>query len=209
MSPGSDGAGGRRGDAALLVAKRELRAQVLAARDALAAPVRAAAAAAIARAIVALPSFAAARTVLVTLPFGSEWDTLPIVRAALAAGKAVVVPRVDRARRMLELRAIRDPVADVVRSDRDIPEPSLSAPIVPPGTVDWVLVPGVAFDRRGRRLGYGGGFYDRLLPLLPPGTPRIAGGYDLQVVGEVPTGPHDLGVDAIVTESLFVAVDRE
>ena len=208
MGPGSNGAGSRRGDAALLVAKRELRAQVLAARDALAAPVRAAAAAAITHAIVALPSFAAARAVFVTLPFGSEWDTLPVVRAALAAGKAVVLPRVDRAARMLELRAVTDPVADVVVSDRGIPEPSLSAPIAAPAVVDWVLVPGVAFDRRGRRLGYGGGFYDRLLPLLPPGTPRIAGTFGVQVVAQVPTGPHDLGVDAIVTESLVIAVDR-
>jgi 5-formyltetrahydrofolate cyclo-ligase len=63
-----------------------------------------------------------------------------------------------------------------------------------------VLVPGVAFDDRGHRLGYGGGFYDRLLPLVPPTVARVAGAFEMQVVERVPTAPHDVGVDTIVTE---------
>ena len=66
--------------------------------------------------------------------------------------------------------------------------------------IDWVLVPGVAFDRDGRRLGYGGGYYDRLLPLLSPRAARVAGAFDLQIVDRVPAAPHDVAVDAIVTE---------
>ena len=56
----------------------------------------------------------------------------------------------------------------------------------------------------GGRLGYGGGFYDRLMPLLRPGTPRIAGAFDAQLVERVPAAPHDLPVDRIVTESRIV-----
>jgi 5-formyltetrahydrofolate cyclo-ligase len=59
----------------------------------------------------------------------------------------------------------------------------------------------VAFDATGGRLGYGGGFYDRLLPLLTPGTPRLVGAYDLQIVPRVPASAHDLRVDTILTES--------
>ena len=65
--------------------------------------------------------------------------------------------------------------------------------------LDLVIVPGVAFDSLGRRLGYGGGYYDRLLATLTPGVPKIAGAYDLQVVAHIPSAPHDLRVDAIVT----------
>jgi 5-formyltetrahydrofolate cyclo-ligase len=201
MPPGPEPAADCPADAALRAAKRALRAQVLAARDALPAAARAAAAAAIARTIVDLPSFVAARTVSLTLPFGTEWDTLPVALAALAAGKTVALPRIDRSARRLALHAIRDPAAEVVRGGRGIPEPAAGCPVVATGSVDWVLVPGVAFDRAGRRLGYGGGFYDRLLPLLPAATPRIAGALELQVVARVPAGPQDVAVSIVVTES--------
>jgi 5-formyltetrahydrofolate cyclo-ligase len=66
--------------------------------------------------------------------------------------------------------------------------------------LDLVVVPGVAFDRRGARVGYGGGFYDRLLPRLRAGVPPIAIAFALQIVPEVPEGGMDRRVDAIVTE---------
>ena len=192
--------------AALGDAKRAARERVLAARDSLAADDRDSAAAAITHRITALPSFQAARTVLLTLPFRSEWNTRPLVHAALAADKRVALPRVDAATRMLVLHALVDPVRDVVPGYAGIPEPGLSCPRVDPETIQWVLVPGVAFDAGGRRLGYGGGFYDRLLPLLPPNAVRVAGAFDLQLIDRVPAAAHDVAVDAIVTETrtLFV-----
>lgn len=194
--------------AALREAKLALRRRILAARDALPLDERGAAAAAITARIVALPSFAAACTVLLTLAFRSEWDTLPLVRAALAAGKTVAAPRVDTASRMLELHALTDPARDLMRGHEGIPEPLPHCPKVSYDAVDWVLVPGVAFDREGRRLGYGGGYYDRLLPLLGRRAVRVAGAYELQVVERVPAAPHDLAVDAVVTESRAFACAR-
>jgi 5-formyltetrahydrofolate cyclo-ligase len=182
-------------------AKFALRRQVLAARDAQAPEARAAAALAICARIVALPSFAAARTILLTLAFRSEWSTLPLVRAALAAGKTVAVPRVNGTTRMLEMHMLADPDRDVGAGHLGIPEPLPHCPPVAPDAIDWVLVPGVAFDREGRRLGYGGGYYDRLLPLFRRSAPRVAGVFELQIVDRVPAAPHDLCVDAIVTES--------
>lgn len=184
---------------ALRDAKLALRSAMLARRDALGAEARAAAADSIVAKLVALPSFAAARTVLLTLPFRSEWDTLPLVREALAAGKVVAVPRVNPLSRMLELHAIADLQSDIGPGHQGIPEPLAHCPPVELAAIDWVLVPGVTFDRDGRRLGYGGGYYDRLLPLLSPDAARIAGAFDPQIVERVPAGPHDVMVDAIIT----------
>jgi 5-formyltetrahydrofolate cyclo-ligase len=185
--------------AALREAKLTLRRAVLARRDALAPDARAQAGAMIVAGIAALPTFASARMVLLTLPFRSEWDTLPLVRQVLATGRTVAVPRVNATTRMLELHAIADLDRDVGTGHQGIPEPLAHCTAVAPGAIDWVLVPGVAFDRAGRRLGYGGGYYDRLLPLLASDAARIAGAFDLQIVDRVPAGPHDVTVDAIVT----------
>ena len=192
---------------ALREAKRAARERALAARDALPEPVRAAASLRIADGITSLASFAAARTVLVTLPFRSEWDTRVVARRALAAGKVVASPRVDAVARMLTLHRIADLARDVEPGYRGIPEPRPECSGVEPATIDWVLVPGVAFDGAGRRLGYGGGYYDRLLPLLAAGVPRVAGAFDVQVVPDVPCGPHDLVVDCVVTETRLVVPD--
>jgi 5-formyltetrahydrofolate cyclo-ligase len=193
---------------ALREAKLAMRRQMLARRDAMPAPVRAAASEAIASGVRALPEFASARAVLLTLPFRNEWDTLPLVRAALAAGKTVAMPRVDAQARMLELHALADVGRDVLPGFQGIPEPLPECPRVAHEAIDFVLVPGVAFDRTGRRLGYGGGYYDRLLPLLSPRAARVAGAFLLQLVDRVPAAPHDVAVDAIVTESGVLAFRR-
>lgn len=192
--------------AALHEAKRALRAGVVAARDGLDPETRARASVAIAAKVAALPSFATAGCLLLALPFRSEWDTRALFALALGSGRTVVAPRVDEHSRMLELRSVRDLAHDIVPGYRGIPEPRLQCPLVPPGSVDWVLVPGVAFDAAGRRLGYGGGYYDRLLPLVKRGAARVAGAYDAQIVERVPAAPHDLAVDVVATETRLLVV---
>jgi 5-formyltetrahydrofolate cyclo-ligase len=189
---------------ALHAAKRTLRADRIAARDALAAGEHAAASRAIGERLAGLPSFAAARVLLLTLPYRSEWDTRVLFDAARASGKSVAVPRVDPATRMLDLHFVDDITRDIAPGFRGIPEPAATLPRISHEAIDWVLVPGVAFDPAGRRLGYGGGFYDRLLPLLRPGTPRVAGAFDVQLVERVPATAHDLRVDVIVSETRMV-----
>ncbi|MEP7061367.1 MAG: 5-formyltetrahydrofolate cyclo-ligase [Betaproteobacteria bacterium] len=186
---------------ALREAKQALRERVLARRDALAADARAAAQYAIAARLAAMPAFMAARTLLMTLPFRNEWDTRPLIDAAHAAGKRVALPRVDERSRMLDLFEVIDLAIDVRPGYRGIDEPCGHCAPVAATSVDYVLVPGIAFDPECRRLGYGGGFYDRLLPLVPAHAPRISGAFDVQIVERVPAAPHDIGVDSVVTES--------
>jgi 5-formyltetrahydrofolate cyclo-ligase len=194
---------------ALREAKRAMRIAVIEQRDALAPAERAAASQAIAARIVALPEFGAAASVLLTLPFRSEWDTRLVASAALAAGKALLVPRVDPGARVLSLHRIESLTDAVVPGYRGIPEPRAEAAHASPHDVAFALVPGVAFDGGGRRLGYGGGYYDRLLPLLPRTAPRIAGAFEVQLVDTVPAARHDLAVDMIVTPTRIVIAQRD
>jgi 5-formyltetrahydrofolate cyclo-ligase len=187
--------------AALHAAKRALRTRMIDARDALDPSWRESASRTIAARLEALPSFAAAQVVLVTLPFRSEWDTRPLALSALASGKTLVVPRVNGATRMLELHAISDIEKHVAPGYRGIPESLSELPRIDAAAIDWVLIPGVAFSVEGRRLGYGGGYYDRLMSGLRPAAPRVAGAFDVQIVAEIPSAPHDLCVDITVTES--------
>ncbi|MEO8487965.1 MAG: 5-formyltetrahydrofolate cyclo-ligase [Betaproteobacteria bacterium] len=186
--------------APLREAKQAMRMRVAAARDALDAAWRDEASRELVRGIAALPTFVAARTVLLTAPFRSEWDAWPLIAMALRAGKVVALPRVDEGSRMLELCRIRDAVRDLVTGYRGLTEPAPRCERVPADAIEWVLVPGIAFDRGGARLGYGGGYYDRLLPLLPARAARVAGAFTMQVVDEVPSAPHDITMDTLVTE---------
>lgn len=181
-------------------AKHALRERILKQRDELSAAEQQRAGALIAAAIAARADFRAAATVLLAVSFRSEWDTRPLLAAALAAGKTVGAPRVDLPTRMLEPCAVTDLERDLAPGFRTIAEPLPHCVPLPLAAIDWVLVPGVAFDARGYRIGYGGGYYDRLLPLLRPGVRRVAGALELQVVERVPAAAHDITVDAIVTE---------
>jgi 5-formyltetrahydrofolate cyclo-ligase len=187
-------------------AKQSLRERVLAQRDAIPPAVRVAASHAIAARVEALPAFTAARTVLLTLPFRSEWDTWPLARRIAASHRRLVVPRVDRTARMLALHHVED-LREVVPGYLGIPEPRPDCPPVHPLDVDFVLVPGVAFDASGRRLGYGGGYYDRLLPLMRPDVAEVGGAFDEQVVATVPVAAHDRRVGMVVTPTRTIVAD--
>jgi 5-formyltetrahydrofolate cyclo-ligase len=102
----------------------------------------------------------------------------------------------------LRLYEVRDLAGDLKPGTCGIREPRPNrCPPADPDSLDFALIPGVAFDERARRLGYGGGFYDRLLAGgLPEGTPLVSGAFGVQIVDEVPFDPHDAPVDLVVTE---------
>lgn len=154
-------------------------------------------------ALVDLQAWKRAQGVLLYLSVGREVDTLPLLHQALAAGKRVFAPQVERAGRRLKVGEIRRPEDDLVPGPfQAIPEPRQAGPVADvAAAIDLVLVPGLAFDRFGNRVGYGAGYYDRLLSELPPQTPRIALLYSGQLVPRCPAGPSDQPVTALACEA--------
>ena len=190
----------------LAARKAQVRDSGLAARDALPADERARLSAAICARAASLPEIAQAHTTMLFVSFGSEVDTAPLIGRVLDDGRALCLPRVQSPRSMAAYRVI-DPSADLVPGVWGIPEPRPGLAEVAPADIDVVIVPGSVFDAECGRCGYGGGFYDAYLPRTRPGVPRIALAFEAQVVVGLPCEPHDLQMDAIVTESRVIRPD--
>ncbi len=172
-------------------AKLSLRARVLAARAALPAEARAAAAAALAERVLALPEVAAARVVAAYAGTGTELPTVPLLDALRARDVVVLLPV------LLPDDALAWGRYDgtLVTGRRGLLEPSSSGEAL--ATAEVVVVPGVAYDSVGRRLGRGGGSYDRALATVS--VPVVGLALDDEVLPEVPVETHDRSVDIVVT----------
>lgn len=186
---------------ALSARKSELRQQVLAARDALAPAARAEACARALARVAALDAFRTARCVMAYLSFGSELDTAALVRETLGRGARLALPRINAETREIEPWAVTDPVRETVAGPWGLrePDPARCAPVAL-AEIDFVLLPGVAFTVNGKRLGYGRGYYDRLIARFPARPVLVAAAFELQIVPDLPTGPADQRADLIVTE---------
>ncbi|HVF03809.1 MAG TPA: 5-formyltetrahydrofolate cyclo-ligase [Frankiaceae bacterium] len=181
-------------------AKQRLRARALLRRQLMSDSARAAAAASIADRVLALPEVASARVVAAYVGTGTELPTRPLLDALTARGVRVLLPV------LLPDDALAWGAYDgtLVEGRRGLLEP--------PGrdeslaSADLVIVPGVAYDLAWRRLGRGGGSYDRAL--APVTVPVLALALDTEVVDEVPVEAHDRAVDVIVTPTRVVRVRR-
>lgn len=143
------------------------------------------------------PEWNRAKCVLMYYPLPDELDLRPVLREALAAGRVVALPRYQADRGEYEAAIIQDEGRDLHPGWAGIPEPRPSCPPVALKRLDLALVPGLGFDRGGRRLGRGKGFYDRLLVSVHGIRCGVAG--EWQVLGAVPAEPHDEPVDCILT----------
>ncbi len=149
--------------------------------------------------LTAMPTYQKAPAVLLYVAvFVDEIDTGPLLQDVLESGRRLLLPLVDRDAWRLRLCEVRDLNRDLVVGPMGLREPHPEAPEVSPDEVAFAVVPGVAFDARGYRLGRGGGFYDRLLPLLPATAPRWALALPEQIVASVPVEPHDARVWGIL-----------
>ena len=182
--------------------KQALRQRIIAARDELTPTLQARLSKEIVRQLCSLAAYRTARIVLGYLNFGSELQSELWVRQTLADGKQVLLPRVNRAGGHLELFRIENLDNDVAPGAYGIrePIPERCRHFQALGEIDLILLPGVAFDRTGGRLGYGGGFFDKLLAHLPRRPVLIAGAFALQVIDEIPQESTDRKVDWLVTE---------
>ena len=182
--------------------KQALRQSIIAAREKLPTTERLRFSRAVIGSLCELPAYLQAQTVLGYLNFGSELVAELWVQRALADGKRVLLPRVNRAGKCLDLYKVQDLNQDVAPGSWGIREPVVERCIKEEalGTVDFILLPGVAFTREGGRLGYGGGYYDKLLAQMPHRPTLVAGAFALQVVPEIPLEKTDRNVGWLVTE---------
>jgi 5-formyltetrahydrofolate cyclo-ligase len=138
-----------------------------------------------------------AKTLLFYAPLADELDLWRLLEDSLANGKVVALPRFEPEQGAYVVCHITRVDSDLQTGKFGIREPRGSCPIIPLNRLDLLLVPGVAFDLNGHRLGRGKGYYDRLLAMSTGSTCGVA--FDQQIVGQVPSEPHDARLSCILT----------
>ncbi len=182
--------------------KQALRAQVRARVAELSSEYRAAAAAQVVVALASRPEWARASSVLLFAPLPDELDVWPLVELALMARKKVALPAFVPGINCYVARQIIDLARDVTVGKFGVRESADGCKEIALNQLDLVLVPGIAFDARGGRLGRGKGFYDRLLAGVRGTKCGVA--FDEQLVDAVPVGPHDIGLNCILTPTRWI-----
>jgi 5-formyltetrahydrofolate cyclo-ligase len=153
--------------------------------------------------LLALPEIRDARTVLLFYSFGTEIPTSVLMRRMIERGVRVLLPYLT-GEAMEAAEAL--PGVPLEATDYGPREPGRRLP-VDPALVDVVITPGLAFDRSGHRLGYGGGYYDRYLARLHPAALRVAIGFGQQLVDAVPVEAQDEPVNMVVTDLGVLRID--
>lgn len=172
--------------------KQRLRVRIQAMKNAMTPEDIAARSEALCAMVLSTDTYKRSDTIYGYLPFNQEVDTLPLLRRALADGKRVALPKCYGK----EMRFILvSDLSRVQKSPIGAPEPVEDAPLARDETA-LVIVPGLAFEEKGYRIGYGGGYYDRFLS-SEPNHPTIALCYDFQMVPQLEPEPHDIPVQTV------------
>ena len=180
--------------------KSRIRQDVLTKRDSLGPDIRKAKDDRIKERLFSLPEFQQAPILFLFASFRSEVSTFTQIAEALTLGKRVILPSVDSMNKELRLYEIKG-LSELSAGYMGIPEPAVTEDRERDiNDVTLVIMPGAAFDPKGNRLGYGGGYYDRLLSRLRRKIPLVALAYEEQLVDSLPAGPHDIRVHMIVTD---------
>ncbi len=187
-------------------AKQALRSQVLAAVARMEPGERVSASTQACALLETQPQWGAAQWVMLFAPLPGELDIWPLLTAALSAAKKVALPRFVAETKTYEARQILDPKLDLQVGHFGIREPRSHCAPLPSIRLDLILVPGVAFDSQGRRLGRGRGYYDQLLKGLRGTTCGVA--FDQQIVDEIPVEPHDVRLDCLLTPTRWIEAGR-
>lgn len=195
----------------MTASQKELRRQVLAARDRLSAVEIEEKSAAITERLFRMEAFLACGAVMFYASFRSEVQTREAIARCLKRGIRLALPLSLPASRELQPRLVDDPALDLRSGYYGIAEPDPDRTrVLAPAAIEAVVVPGSVFDSRGGRLGYGGGFYDRFLAREAPQALRIGLAFALQLApGELPLAEHDQRLDYLVTEERVLAFSRK
>jgi 5-formyltetrahydrofolate cyclo-ligase len=187
--------------------KASLRKELLEKRDAIPPEVRRVKNRLIRERLLSLDEIKNALVVFSFASFRSEVDTSGIINHLLAEGKKVVLPLVEREHHGLLLYEIRG-LDELTPGCMKIPEPSVRTEerLTAVNDVDAVVIPGAGFDPAGNRIGYGGGYYDILLSGLERHIPIIAPAFEEQIADSLPSEPHDIRVDTVITDRRIIRV---
>ena len=188
-----------------------IRRQFLAQRDAIPLAERATGSERIIRSLVSLPIFQEKRFFFIYCHFRSEVETTILVNNCWANGKTVSVPLSQPEHSRMLAIILTEKCHDLAPGYKGIPEPLPpweQDRIMLPTSIDVAIIPGAVFDRCGHRLGYGGGFYDRFLARMAPQATRIGLAFSCQVVDQIPTLPHDVPMDLVITEQEVLTWSR-
>jgi len=143
-----------------------------------------------------------ARSILLFAPLPGEVDVWPLLPEVLRQGKSLALPRFIAAKKHYAACQIKDLVTDVKIGQFGNREAADHCAVLAISRLDLILVPGIAFDLHGRRLGRGKGFYDQLLAEASGTTCGVA--FDEQIVKEIPVEPHDIFLDCILTPTRWI-----
>ena len=173
--------------------KKELRSQIREQKRAMTEEQIVAASSRLGELFLNCPQYKQAQTIYGYLPYNQEVRTVPMLEQAMKEGKRVAVPKCYGD----EMRFIyMDDLSKVEKGYANIPEPIADEPVADDKTA-LVLMPGMAFTKDGKRMGYGGGFYDKFLA-AEPNHPTVALCYDFQMVEDLPTEDYDIPVDCVL-----------
>lgn len=147
------------------------------------------------------------KNIFIYISYNSEIDTIHIINKALCDGKNIFVPRTIFETKWMD--AVQITSLDNMKKDRyGIPEPDDTAENIDPDKLDMIVVPGVAFDRNGGRIGYGAGYYDRYFKKISDNrrndVKKIVLAYEFQVIDKVPMDEQDVRIDCIITENRVI-----
>jgi 5-formyltetrahydrofolate cyclo-ligase len=185
--------------------KTEIRQHALAQRDALSKKERTEKSAAIMDRLFDFANFLEARIVMFYMNQKSEVHTDEMVRKALLMGKIIALPVVDPEKGEIVPYKVDNLERDVGPGYGGILEPiSQRCKQIPVRHINLSIVPAIALDERGGRVGHGTGFYDRFIPRLDVTTRKVALAFECQIVPQIPMEPHDRYIDIIITEKRIV-----
>lgn len=182
--------------------KRAIRQSILALREQLPDGMRAAHSAEITARLLQMPEYRQAEAVLGYMNFGTEFASSLWIERALAEGKRLALPKVNRHTNHLDLYWVEDTENQLTAGLWGIREPVVERceRVNDTSEIEFVLLPGVAFTRDGARLGYGGGYYDKLLAGMARRPALVAAAFALQIVETLPQEANDVKVEWVVTE---------
>jgi 5-formyltetrahydrofolate cyclo-ligase len=187
------------------IQKREIRRQALERRKKLSEKKWAENSATILERLFSFANFLEAKVVLFYVATNREVATEQMIRKSLAYQKVVAVPWTDTEKRQIVPFRIIDFDRDLSPGYKGIPEPNRSkTKQLSVEEIDLAIIPGIAFDTRGGRIGQGAGYYDRLIPTLNITTRKVALAFECQMVPQVPMEPSDKYVDIIITEERII-----